>query len=69
MYTLKAVKQYFASRKKIRVFERLAKSLDLNIIENYWGNLTRAVYQNGRNTNELKKFIVEQSKELNQRNH
>lgn len=37
--------------------EWLAKSRDLNIIENYWGNLTKVV-QHGRqfvNINELKK--------------
>ena len=35
---------------------------ELNIIENYWGNLARAVCQNGKqfvNIDELKKRIVE----------
>ncbi|CAK9833057.1 Transposable element Tc3 transposase [Anthophora retusa] len=46
VHTAKVVKAYFSS-KNIRILDWPAKSPDLNIIENCWGNLARAVYKNG----------------------
>lgn len=48
-----------------------ARSPDLNIIENCWSDLPRAVYNNGRqfqNINDLKKCISEEWEKLNQEN-
>ena len=34
------------TNKKNRIFE--SKSSDLNIVDNYWGNLSSVIYWNGR---------------------
>ena len=69
MHTAKVIKQYF-STKRIRLLDWPAKSPDLNIIENCWRNLARAVYQNGRqfqNVNDLKQCIQDEWEELKQK--
>ena len=54
---------------KIEVLPWPAKSPDLNIIENLWGILARAVYANGRQfdtKNELTEAILKHWREISQ---
>lgn len=67
-HTSKAVKGYLQSR-NIEVIPWPARSPDLNIIENVWGQLARAVYKDCRqfqNIEELKKVIEEEWNKLPQ---
>ena len=44
VHTVKAAEQYFTNKKNCTL-EWLAKSPELNIVDNCWGNLARVVYQ------------------------
>lgn len=62
------VKNYFTA-KNIQVLEWPAYSPDLNIIENCWGNLSRAVYRGSRQfttVEELKTAIMDEWQNMNQ---
>lgn len=68
IHRAKVVRDYF-SEKNIQVLEWPAYSPDLNIIENCWGNLSRAVYRGSRqftSVEELKKVIVDEWQNINQ---
>lgn len=68
VHRAKIVEAYFSSE-KIQVLPWPARSPDLNIIENCWGELARAVYKNGRqydNIQQLKEVIVEEWNNLPQ---
>lgn len=70
VHVAKCVQKYFSDH-DIKILNWPARSPDLNIIENCWSDLTRAVYNNGRqfqNVNDLKKCISEEWKQLNQEN-
>ena len=47
VHTVKAPEQNFTNKKNCTL-EWLAKSPELNIVDNCWGNLARVVYKNGR---------------------
>ena len=68
VHTAKIVKDYFSS-KNIPLLDWPAYSPDLNIIENCWGHLVRAVYKENRqfqNINELKNCVKEEWSNLSQ---
>lgn len=68
IHKAKIVNAYFTSQ-KIEVLPWPARSPDLNIIENCWGELARAVYKNGKqydNIHDLKVSIVKEWDNLSQ---
>lgn len=68
IHTAKNVKNYF-SENNIQTLKWPSRSPDLNIIENCWSKLARAVYINGRqfkNTGELKIIIKDEWDKLDQ---
>ena len=61
------VKSYFEAN-NISLLEWPARSPDMNIIENLWGDLARPVYAKGRqfsNINELKGCILVEWEKIN----
>jgi len=62
VHTNKVVKNYF-ERNNIKVLSWPARSPDLNIIENVWGQVARNVYRNGRQYNSVEelKIVIEEA--------
>lgn len=68
IHRAKIVKTYL-TKKNIQVLEWPAYSPDLNIIENCWEHLSRAVYRGSRqltSAEELKKVIIDEWRNINQ---
>ncbi|CAH2088125.1 unnamed protein product [Euphydryas editha] len=68
VHTANFVKDYFSER-NIQILTWPARSPDLNIIENCWGKLARAVYLNGKqynNVEQLKNAIQDKWNKLDQ---
>ena len=68
VHVSKVVKEYL-SQKNINNLAWPARSPDLNIIENFWGSLSRLVYDRSRQygkISKLKKALIERWNELNQ---
>ncbi|CAH2092976.1 unnamed protein product [Euphydryas editha] len=68
VHRAQVVKDYFAE-KNIQILEWPAYSPDLNIIENCWGDLSRAVYRGSRQfitVEDLKKAIINEWQNMNQ---
>lgn len=68
VHTVKLVKGYF-SEHNIPILMWPAHSPDLNIIENCWGKLARALYSNGKqynNVEQLKNAVQDEWKKLDQ---
>jgi hypothetical protein len=69
VHSAKVVKSYFTAN-NIPLLEWPARSPDINIIENLWADLARAVYAKGRqfnNTKELKECILLEWGKINQK--